>query len=125
MGRPRKTAESTGTFPPTPTLEMAARDASATNDKEPPIAIPNTPPMNNVRLNDHLRGKSWIREGIQKRVRYPVNELSAPDIATKTPEDGADEQAYVRGKRQERLVEVELIYGRGENQPSHKLHDVT
>ena len=55
MSRPRKIAESTGMFPPTPMLEIAARDASATNVKEPPIAIPNTPPMNNVRLNDHLR----------------------------------------------------------------------
>ena len=58
-------------------------------------------------------------------VRYAVNELSAPDIAPKTPENGADEQPYVRGKRQERLVEVRLVYGRGKNQRGHELHDVS
>jgi hypothetical protein len=42
-------------FPPTPTQEMAARDASAENDKEPLIAIPNMAPMNKVRLNIHLQ----------------------------------------------------------------------
>jgi hypothetical protein len=51
---PRKTAESTGIFPPTPTLETAVSDASAMNVPEPPIAIPNILPMNNVRLNGHL-----------------------------------------------------------------------
>jgi hypothetical protein len=40
-------------------LETAASDASATNVTEPPIAIPNILPINNVRLKDHL-----VMEGV-------------------------------------------------------------
>ena len=51
---PRKTAESTGKFPPTPMPSTARRDARVTKLFEPPEARPNTPAINRVTLNDHL-----------------------------------------------------------------------
>lgn len=51
---PRKTAESTGKLPPTPMLQTAAREQSATNPGEPPAANANTPVMKRVMLNASL-----------------------------------------------------------------------
>jgi hypothetical protein len=92
MNEPRKTAESTGIFPPTPTPEAAASAASATNVRELPIAIPNMLPMNRVRLNDHLRKRTSFRWKNSRGQECGMRGLSTPDVAPKAPEDGADEQ---------------------------------
>ena len=51
---PRKTAESTGKFPPTPTLRTAKREQSATSLGDAPAAVAKTPVMKSVRLKHHL-----------------------------------------------------------------------
>lgn len=51
---PRKTAESTGKFPPVPTLHTATNEHKATALGEPPAAVANRPVMNSVMLNAHL-----------------------------------------------------------------------
>lgn len=51
---PKKTAESTGRFPPTPVPKAAIKDASVTKSGDPPAARPNTPAISRVKLNDHL-----------------------------------------------------------------------
>lgn len=56
-GLPRKTAESTGMFPPTPTPMTASKDASVTKFDEPPEARPKIPAINNVMLKDHLQAE--------------------------------------------------------------------
>jgi hypothetical protein len=57
----RKTAESTGMFPPTPKPESANRAASPTNDGAPPAAIPNAPVMSSVALKEKLKRMISIR----------------------------------------------------------------
>ena len=52
----RKTAESTGKFPPTPMLHAAMSPHSATASGAPPPASANTAVTRRVRLNDHLLG---------------------------------------------------------------------
>lgn len=52
--KPRKTAESTGMFPPTPTPSTATKEARAIKFGDPPAAIPNILAMKSVRLKDHL-----------------------------------------------------------------------
>ena len=64
--------------------------------------------------------REWFIEGSEV-VEVAVYGLSAPDIAPKTPKKGANEKPYIRGKRQERLVKVEFVHGRGKNQRSHEL----
>ena len=54
-GVPRKTAESTGRLPPTPTPRTASRDASVRKLLEPPAAKPKIPAMRSVILKDHLK----------------------------------------------------------------------
>ena len=56
----RKTAESTGRFPPTPTLQTAASEQSATALGEAPAATAKTPVMKSVMLKHHLRGKGEV-----------------------------------------------------------------
>lgn len=51
---PRKMAESTGRFPPTPTEKMAVKAVNVIKSGAPPAAIPNTPVMNRVRLKEIL-----------------------------------------------------------------------
>ena len=51
---PKKTAESTGRFPPTPVPNTAIKDASVTKSGDPLAAKPNTPAISRVKLNDHL-----------------------------------------------------------------------
>lgn len=63
---PRKTAESTGMFPPTPTPRTATKEARATKLGDPPAAIPNMLAKKRVRLKDHLskgRCKTSVGEG--------------------------------------------------------------
>ena len=52
---PRKTAESTGKLPPTPTLHIAANKHSTTALPAPPAAVAKIPVMNSVMLNANLR----------------------------------------------------------------------
>ena len=51
---PRKTAESTGKLPPTPTLQTAAKEHSAIELGEPPAAMAKTPVMKSVMLKHHF-----------------------------------------------------------------------
>ena len=51
---PRKTAESTGRLPPTPTEKTAVKAVNVIKFGAPPAAIPNTPVMKRVRLNEIL-----------------------------------------------------------------------
>ena len=51
---PRKTAESTGKFPPTPTLHNAARTVRVIKLLDPPAAVANTAVMKSVMLKDNL-----------------------------------------------------------------------
>jgi hypothetical protein len=54
---PRKTAESTGRLPPTPTEKTAVKAVNVIKFGAPPAAIPNTPVMKSVRLNEILSRK--------------------------------------------------------------------
>ena len=51
---PRKTAESTGRLPPRPTEKTAVKAVNVIKFGAPPAAIPNTPVMKRVRLNEIL-----------------------------------------------------------------------
>ena len=51
---PKNTAESTGRFPPTPTLSTAKSEQSVMSFGEAPAAVANTPVMKSVRLKHHL-----------------------------------------------------------------------
>ena len=51
---PKNTAESTGGFPPTPTLSTAKSEHNAMSFGEAPAAVANTPVMKSVRLKHHL-----------------------------------------------------------------------
>ena len=51
---PRKIAESTGRLPPTPTEKTAVKAVNVIKFGAPPAAMPNTPVMKRVRLNEIL-----------------------------------------------------------------------
>ena len=51
---PKNTAESTGRFPPTPTLSVANSEHRAISFGEAPAAAANTPVMRRVRLKHGL-----------------------------------------------------------------------
>jgi len=51
---PKKTAESTGIFPPTPTPTTASNEANVIKLFEPPAASPKIPVISSVKLKDHL-----------------------------------------------------------------------
>jgi hypothetical protein len=53
--KPKKTAESTGRFPPTPILQTAAREHNATESGDAPAETANTPVIKSVRLKANLQ----------------------------------------------------------------------
>jgi hypothetical protein len=52
--KPKKTAESTGRLPPTPTLQTAAREHNVIESGDAPAETANTPVIKRVRLKDNL-----------------------------------------------------------------------
>jgi len=57
---PKKIAESTGRFPPTPMLQTAAREHNVIESGEAPPARAKTPVMKSVTLKDSLRDVKWV-----------------------------------------------------------------
>ena len=54
IDKPKKTAESTGRLPPTPTLQTAAREHKAMESGDAPAETANTPVIKSVRLKANL-----------------------------------------------------------------------
>lgn len=57
---PRNTAESTGKFPPTPTVQVVAKAVRVMKLLEPPAAVPKTAVINKVILKEILPRDSAI-----------------------------------------------------------------
>ena len=57
IDKPKKTAESTGRLPPTPTLQTAAREHKAMESGDAPAETANTPVIKSVRLKANLMPK--------------------------------------------------------------------
>lgn len=65
----RNMAESTGRFPPTPTLHTATREQRVTAFGDAPAAIAKTPVMNSVRLNAHLKKQRGLSSALSTSPR--------------------------------------------------------
>ena len=81
---PRKTAESTGRLPPTPTDQTAAREHSATALGEPPAEMPNMAVMSRVMLKEILLEVGlgcwykWEIAHLRPHMSHPTPQTTAP-----------------------------------------------
>jgi hypothetical protein len=80
---PRKIAESTGRLPPTPMEKTAVKMDNVIKFGAPPAAIPNTPVMKRVRLNEILSRSR--RTHYILSVKSVEDVLSTPYICTSSP----------------------------------------